>query len=65
MLCEHKLSVCTSPQFVFDEITRANAPDIVLMDIDLGTEMNGMDYAEILYELSPPHKGDICYGIYR
>ncbi|MCI5668738.1 MAG: response regulator [Oscillospiraceae bacterium] len=53
LLCEHELSVCTSPQFVLDEIASGNAPDIVLMDIDLGIEENGMDYAEMLYKQSP------------
>lgn len=53
LLCEHKLCVCSSPQFVLDEIANGNAPDIVLMDIDLGIEKNGMDYAELLYKKSP------------
>lgn len=53
LLCEHELNVCTSPQFILEEIANGNAPDIVLMDIDLGIEENGMDYAEMLYKQSP------------
>lgn len=56
LLCEHELNVCTDPQFVSDKITNGKKPDIVLMDIDLGTKMNGMDYSELLYKLSPRTK---------
>ena len=53
LLSEHKLRVCTSPLFILEEIENGNAPDIVLMDIDLEIEKNGMDYAELLYKKSP------------
>ena len=56
LLSDHDLRVCTSPQFVFDEIEKGNRPDVVLMDIDLDSDKNGMDYADMLYEIAPEIK---------
>ncbi len=56
LLSDHDLHVCTSPQFIFDEIEKGNKPDVVLMDIDLDSDKNGMDYADILYEVAPEIK---------
>ena len=53
LLSEHTLKCCASPQFIFEEIEKGSNPDAVLMDIDLGMEKNGIDYAQKLHSLSP------------
>lgn len=53
---EDELLLYTSAECIFNDISNNIFPDIILMDIDLGDIMNGIDYAEEFLKLSPNTK---------
>lgn len=51
-----ELFLYTSADYILRDIKQGNAPDIILMDIDLDGIRNGIDYAEEFLKLSPNTK---------
>lgn len=47
------LTLTDSPAEIYKAIYEGDSPDIVLMDINLGTEINGIDHAAEIFRLSP------------
>lgn len=50
LLCDYNVIPCCTPEELIN--LAANRPEIVLMDIDLNNEKNGIDMAETLFSIS-------------
>lgn len=49
----HTVSSYTSPDVLLSDIHAGSVFDAVIMDIDFGTQKNGIDYAEEIYHINP------------